>query len=173
MARELSLLDRIKYPDREDRRSVDPDVGRLAQSVLRNLERLGLAARVQVADTLRFAESCSASFDRILADVPCSGSGVARRHPDIKWLRRQSDIAGFAERQKDLLDALWRRLAPGGKLLYATCSVFPQENDAVVEQFAARHADARRATLADGSPAQWLPSAEHDGFFYAFIEKTA
>lgn len=152
--------------------AIDIDPSRAAR-LARNLERLGLAAHVQVADALRFAESCTASFDRILADVPCSGSGVARRHPDIKWLRRQSDIAGFAERQNDLLDALWRRLAPGGKLLYATCSVFPQENDAVVEQFAARHANATRATLPDGAPAQWLPSAEHDGFFYALIEKTA
>ena len=152
--------------------AVDIDAGR-AGRLSRNLERLGLKARVEVADVLRFAESRPASFDRILADVPCSGSGVARRHPDIKWLRRPSDLAGFARRQSELLEALWRLLVPGGKLLYATCSVFPQENDAVVEAFAARHFDAGRAGLADGGPAQWLPSAEHDGFYYALIEKIA
>jgi 16S rRNA (cytosine967-C5)-methyltransferase len=150
--------------------AVDIDAVRAARLV-RNLERLGLVAQVQVADVLRFAESCKIWFDRILADVPCSGSGVARRHPDIKWLRRQSDLAGFARRQSELLQALWRLLLPGGKLLYATCSVFPQENDAVVERFTAGHADARRAALGDGGPAQWLPSAEHDGFYYALIEK--
>jgi 16S rRNA (cytosine967-C5)-methyltransferase len=150
--------------------AIDVDAARAAR-VSGNLQRLGLAARVEVADVLQFAASSVPSFDRILADVPCSGSGVARRHPDIKWLRRESDLAGFAQSQASLLDALWRLLAPGGKLLYATCSVFPQENDAVIDAFIARSARARRGALADGGPAQWLPSAEHDGFYYALIEK--
>ena len=140
----------------------------------RNLARLGLAAEVRVADcTAPGAWSEGAAFDRILADVPCSASGVARRHPDIKWLRRATDIEAFAARQARILDALWRTLATGGKLLYVTCSVFPEENDAVIDAFAARTPDARRARLADGGPAQLLPCPEHDGFFFALLEKPA
>lgn len=140
----------------------------------RTLARLGLAANVRAAD-------CGAPetwwdgrpFDRILADVPCSASGVARRHPDIKWLRRSSDVAAFAARQARMLAALWRLLAPGGKLLYVTCSVFPEENEARVCEFLARTPLARRLDLAGGAPAQLLPGAEHDGFFFALLEKTA
>jgi 16S rRNA (cytosine967-C5)-methyltransferase len=110
-------------------------------------------------------------FDRILADVPCSASGVVRRHPDVKWLRRAEDVPAFAARQAAILDALWQVLRPGGKLLYVTCSVFPPENEAVVEVFVGRAPHARRLDLADGRPAQWLPSAEHDGFYYALIQK--
>ena len=114
-----------------------------------------------------------AAFDRVLADVPCTASGVARRHPDIKWLRRPADVAAFAARQARILDALWRVLAPGGKLLYVTCSVFPEENGAVIDAFAARTPGALRAALADGGPAQWLPAPEHDGFFFSLLEKPA
>ena len=89
----------------------------------------------------------------------------------MKWLRRASDIALFAERQRAILAALWRLLAPGGKLLYATCSVFPQENEELVAAFIAGEPMARRLALPDGSSAQWLPQAQHDGFFYALIEK--
>lgn len=148
---------------------IDPvRVARLAD----NLRRLGLSARVGVADAAQYGSSGMPSYDRILADAPCSGSGVVRRHPDIKWLRRKEDLASFAQRQGRLLDALWRRLVPGGKLLYVTCSVFPQENDAVIEAFIVRTATARRQALADGGAAQLLPSAEHDGFYYALIEKS-
>ena len=112
-------------------------------------------------------------FERILADVPCSASGVARRHPDMKWLRREADIAAFAARQSRILDSLWRTLAPGGKLLYVTCSVFTEENDAVVGAFVARTPGARRAILPDGAPAQLLPGPDHDGFFFALLEKPA
>ncbi len=137
-----------------------------------SLQRLGLQARVEVADAVEFASrNPQARFDRVLLDAPCSGSGVVRRHPDIKWLRRESDLAGFARRQASLLDALWRLVAPGGKLLYVTCSVFAQENDRVIDSFLAGGAGAKHAPLADGQPAQWLPDAEHDGFFYALIEK--
>jgi 16S rRNA (cytosine967-C5)-methyltransferase len=112
-------------------------------------------------------------FDRILADVPCSASGIARRRPDLKWLRRAQDLESFAARQAAILDALWQALRANGKLLYATCSVFPQENDGVISAFVARNAEARRLPLPDGGAAQWLPDAEHDGFYYALIEKAA
>jgi 16S rRNA (cytosine967-C5)-methyltransferase len=153
--------------------ALDIDSARCAD-VSRNLARLGLGAEVRTAD-------CSAPetwwdgepFDRILADVPCSASGIARRHPDIKWLRREADVAAFCAKQSGILDALWRTLAPGGKLLYVTCSVFPEENGAVIDAFAARTPEVRRARLPDGGPAQLLPEAEHDGFFYALLEKPA
>lgn len=153
--------------------ALDIDPARAAR-LTGNLRRLGLQARVEVADAVQFARSHAAErFDRVLVDAPCSGSGVVRRHPEIKWLRREGDLAGFAQRQNGLLDALWRLVAPGGKLLYVTCSVFAQENSAVSEAFVARSADARLARLADGEAAQWLPSDEHDGFYYALIEKQA
>ena len=153
--------------------ALDLDAARCAD-VVRNLERLGLAGEVRAADCSA-PESWwdGAAFDRVLADVPCTASGVARRHPDIKWLRRPADVAAFAARQARILDALWRVLAPGGKLLYVTCSVFPEENGAVIDAFAARTHGARRAALTDGGPAQWLPAPEHDGFFFSLLEKPA
>ena len=153
--------------------ALDADAAR-AGRITRNLERLGLAARVAIADCSQLAQWWDGvPFDRILADVPCSASGVARRHPDLKWLRRAQDIGAFAARQAALLDALWQALGAGGKLLYVTCSVFPQENESVVEAFVARAPGARRLPLADGRAAQWLPEAGHDGFYYALIEKRA
>jgi len=113
------------------------------------------------------------AFDRILADAPCSASGIVRRRPDVKWLRRASDIARFAHQQHTLLSALWRVLAPGGKLLYATCSIFLEENDAVVATFVESETAARQLPLPDGARAQWQPDHEHDGFYYALIEKRA
>ena len=107
-------------------------------AVVRHIERLGLRGEVRVADASQSEQWWDGrGFDRILADVPCTASGIVRRHPDVKWLRRASDVAAFAERQRAILAALWRVLAPGGKLLYATCSVFPQENENVVEEAAA------------------------------------
>ncbi|MGH8688722.1 MAG: 16S rRNA (cytosine(967)-C(5))-methyltransferase RsmB [Burkholderiales bacterium] len=136
------------------------------------LARLDLHATVRVADCTDLAAWWDGRpFERVLADVPCSGSGIARRHPDIKWLRRASDLGTFAARQSAILQALWRVLAPGGKLLYVTCSVFREENDAVLEAFCARASDARRLDLADGRPAQLLPCAEHDGFYFGLLEK--
>ena len=111
------------------------------------------------------------TFERILVDAPCSASGIVRRRPDIKWLRRARDLARFAQQQHTLVSALWRVLAPGGKLLYATCSVFPEENDAVVARLIESEGDARQLPLPDGARAQWLPNEEHDGFYYALIEK--
>ena len=117
--------------------------------------------------------SCGRPFERILADVPCSASGVVRRNPDIKWLRRSDDIPRFAAQQAEILEALWQTLAPGGKMLYATCSVFADENGAQIAAFAARHPDCRRLPIAGQLDCQYLPCAEHDGFFYALLEKTA
>ena len=136
------------------------------------LARLGLVAQVQAADcTAVDAWWDGRAFARVLADVPCTGSGVARRHPDIKWLRRAADVPAFARRQAAILDALWRVLAAGGKLLYVTCSVFPEENSAVVDAFCGRTPQARRRELPGGVPAQLLPGAGHDGFYFALVEK--
>jgi 16S rRNA (cytosine967-C5)-methyltransferase len=137
------------------------------------LMRLGLQAEVRVGDA-RNARNWwnGVAFDRILADVPCSASGVVRRHPDAKWLRRESDIAGFARQQAEILESLWRTLAPGGKMLYATCSVFAEENSSQVAAFVGRHADARcLPTGGVASELSLLPNADHDGFFYALLQK--
>ena len=157
--------------------ALDNDDGRLAR-VRANLERLGFAARVICGDVREPASWWDgAPFERILADLPCSASGVARRHPDIKWLRRESDIAQFAHSQGGMLDALWQTLASGGKLLYATCSVFREENSDQVARFLERHQDATRIILpaVDNDiqlPAgQLLPDERHDGFFYALLQK--
>ncbi len=146
-----------------------------APRIVENLERLGLAARVKVGDASQPASWWDGRpFERILADVPCSASGVVRRHPDIKWLRRAGDVAGFARTQAAILDALWPLLAPGGKMLYCTCSVFPQENAEQVRAFVARHPAARRLpTGGDATELQLLPAATHDGFYYALLEKTS
>jgi len=152
--------------------AIDCDAGR-SERIAANLERLGLRARLRVADAGDPGEWWDGRrFDRILLDPPCSASGVVRRHPDLKWLRRASDLAGFAREQARLLEVMWRVLAPDGKLLYATCSVFAEENAAVIEAFAARHADACRLTVPALDLGQLLPDAEHDGFFYALIEKS-
>ncbi|MDR3055392.1 MAG: 16S rRNA (cytosine(967)-C(5))-methyltransferase RsmB [Zoogloeaceae bacterium] len=141
----------------------DIDPARCLQ-IEQNLQRLGLSAHVLTGDAL----TARGAFDAILADVPCSASGIARRRPDIKWLRRAEDIARFAKTQGRMLTNLWRSLATGGRLLYATCSVFREENDEQIRKFLARQSDARL-----GAEEQWLPNAEHDGFYYALLEKTA
>jgi 16S rRNA (cytosine967-C5)-methyltransferase len=153
--------------------AVDKDAKRL-QLVQDNLDRLKLTAQLVVGDTTKPEMWWDGKpFQRILADVPCSASGVTRRHPDIKWLRRNRDIAGFAAHQLDILRALWRLLAQGGKLLYATCSVFQQENEQVVEVFLAYQPDARRMPidLPDEIGGQLLPNSQHDGFYYALLQK--
>jgi 16S rRNA (cytosine967-C5)-methyltransferase len=154
--------------------ALDVDAKRM-ERVAGNLRRLGLAAHLKVADCRDPAAWWDGRpFDRILADVPCSASGVVRRHPDIKWLRRESDIVGFAAQQAAILEALWQVLAPDGKLLYATCSVFAEENAARVGDFAARHDNCMAAPLAGHSSGiEILPRNEHDGFFYALLEKRA
>ena len=144
-----------------------------AQRISENLARLGLTAEVKASDCRKLdAWWDGRPFERILADVPCSASGVVRRNPDIKWLRRSDDIARFAAQQKEILEALWQVLAPGGKMLYATCSVFAEENGDQITAFAARHPDCRRLPIAGQLDCQYLPCAEHDGFFYSLLEKT-
>jgi len=153
--------------------AVDKDAKRL-QLVRENLRRLNLTAQLVVGDATRPEMWWDGKlFQRILADVPCSASGVARRHPDIKWLRRSRDIAGFAAQQNNILRALWRLLAQGGKLLYATCSVFQQENEQVVAAFLTHQPDAQRLpiTLPDDIEGQLLPNDQHDGFYYALLQK--
>lgn len=137
-----------------------------------NLERLGLQAQVKQADASRPDLWWDGKpFDAILADVPCSASGVVRRHPDIKWLRRSDDIPRFAREQRRIIDALWKTLAPGGRMLYVTCSLFDEENDEQIRHFLSRHADACRVPL-NGEPChRLLPCTEHDGFFYALLRK--
>ena len=164
--------------------ALDADAGR-AVRVSETLLRLGLPAAVGAGPATAgwrvAAADCRAlddwwdgqPFDRVLADVPCSASGVVRRHPDIKWLRRENDIARFARVQGEILDALWRVLAPGGKLLYATCSLFPQENGRQIAAFAARQEDCARLPIGEAPELQLLPTEEHDGFFYALLEKQA
>lgn len=154
--------------------AVDADVARLAR-VEENLNRLQRSATLIQGDAAQPETWWDGRpFDRILADVPCSASGVVRRNPDIKWLRRPDDIAQFAAQQVVMLEALWRLLAPGGTLLYATCSVFNEENDGQVRAFLARHAgDAERCPLPEPlSDGSLLPAAEHDGFFYALLRET-
>ncbi|HEY1181933.1 MAG TPA: 16S rRNA (cytosine(967)-C(5))-methyltransferase RsmB [Rhodocyclaceae bacterium] len=147
---------------------------RRAQRIDDNLQRLNLKATVKAADCADLdAWWDGQHFDRILADVPCSASGVVRRHPDIKWLRRAADIGAFATSQQRILDALWRTLAPDGKILYCTCSIFPQENGEQVAAFIGRHADAVRVDIDGKSELQLTPDPEQDGFYYALLQKSA
>lgn len=155
--------------------AVDKDEQRL-ERVKENLQRLKLEATLVCGDAAEPSGWWDGkAFERILADVPCSASGVVRRHPDIKWLRRSSDIESFARQQEQILDALWPLLARDGKLLYATCSIFARENQQVIEAFLSRHKDAHQITIAarDMNNGQLLPNDEHDGFFYALLQKNS
>ena len=145
-----------------------------ARRIEHNLTRLGLYAEVKVADCRDRAKWWDGRpFDRILADVPCSASGVVRRHPDIKWLRRATDIVQFAAQQAQILDALWHALAVGGTMLYVTCSVFDEENAGQIARFCVRHTDAQRLSIQGRPDFQLLPNGEHDGFYYALLRKQA
>ena len=114
-------------------------------------------------------------FDAILLDAPCSAAGINRRHPDVRWLRRESDIAQLAAEQARLLDALWPLLAPGGRLLYATCSLFKAEGEAQAEAFAQRTVMARHHSVPGftghllGLPDNEGFTVASDGFFYALF----
>lgn len=178
--------------------ALDSDPARLAR-VGENLQRLGLA---HDGVTLTCADAADPAawwdgepFDAILADVPCTASGVVRRHPDIRWLRREEDIARTAALQRRIVDALWRTLKPGGHLLYATCSIFPEEGERQAAAFDSRHADAVRlpapgqilplesphavagvsaqadAAFDEGGPAGRAALNVGDGFFYALFAK--
>ena len=154
--------------------------------VRENLERLGRTATLVAADVSKPQDWWDRKpFDRILIDAPCSSTGVIRRHPDIKILRRLTDIAALAGTQRAILEACFSMLAPGGRLIYATCSVLPAENQAVLAGFLENHRHNARgipATLAAQVPGaevtqngvQLLPGSEAgtDGFHYACVEKT-
>jgi 16S rRNA (cytosine967-C5)-methyltransferase len=145
------------------------------------LVRLGLTAEIVLDDASAPQQAWTAQpFDRILLDVPCSATGAIRRHPDIKWLRRDSDIATLCDVQDRILEASWPLLAPAGRLLYVTCSLLPEENQERIVAFLARHPDAREQpiTLPVGRACtvgrQLLPTpGAHDGFYYAALVKDA
>ena len=147
--------------------ALDIDAGRLKR-VADNLSRLGFqTASLAAADARDLASWYDGrQFDAVLADVPCTASGVVRRNPDIKWLRRPTDAAKTARQQEDLLDALWQTLTKNGRMLLATCSVFVEENTQQTQKFLSRHADAKLA-----SEHTLLPNKHQDGFYYALIEK--
>jgi 16S rRNA (cytosine967-C5)-methyltransferase len=149
--------------------ALDQDGQRL-QRVADNLQRLQLQAGLQQGDAASTAWWDGKPFDRILADVPCTASGIVRRHPDIRWLRRKGDAAQLAVMSAHILDSLWQMLAPGGKLLFVTCSVWPQESEGQAAAFAVRQQAPRLP-----APGQLLPVADehsdHDGLFYALFQK--
>ena len=156
--------------------ALDQSAERLVR-VEENLERLDLNARVVAADAADTASWWDGTpFDRILLDVPCSASGVIRRHPDIKLLRREEDVPALAGIQLGLLEKLWQTLKPGGRLVYATCSVFPQENHRIIQRFLRHQDDATLAMpaldwgLDTEAGRQLFPeTGSHDGFFYACL----
>lgn len=161
--------------------ALDIDASRL-ERVQQNLDRLQLTAQLTAADILSTGQWWDGQpFDRILCDVPCSATGVIRRHPDIKYLRQPDDIAKLAQLQLQILQTLWPLLKPGGILLYATCSIMPEENNDVLAQFCTQQHDCREVTAippaAVARPAtehgwQLLPQlGGHDGFYYARLQK--
>ena len=168
--------------------ALDSDAQRL-QRVQETLVRLGLPAPGAGQVALRAADARQPRswwdgrpFDAILLDAPCTASGIVRRHPDIRWLRRPDDIGALARVQAELLDALWPLLAPGGRLLYATCSLFRAEGQDQIDAFLQRlPAGAARVDpaspghllpLADNAPQEATPAPAHDGFYLALLHKT-
>ena len=174
------LLERAEL----DLLALDHDAARLAR-VDETLKRLHLHATTQVGDASHPDTWWNGQpFDAILLDAPCTASGIVRRHPDVRWLRRASDVPTLSALQAKMLDALWPLLKPGGRLLYCTCSVFKAEGQTQIDAFLQRHTDALRPT-APASPGHLLPLADNegaaqrphaaitgDGFFYALLHKT-
>jgi 16S rRNA (cytosine967-C5)-methyltransferase len=160
--------------------ALDVDAARLTR-VQDNLDRVGIAATLLAGDAARPDTWWDGRpFDAILLDAPCTASGIVRRHPDVRWLRRPNDVAALAATQARLLDALWPLLVPGGHLLYATCSVFRAEGSHQIDAFLQRTAGAEPRP----SPGHLLPLPENgrttvpgrpavtgDGFFYALLQK--
>ncbi|MFQ1019997.1 16S rRNA (cytosine(967)-C(5))-methyltransferase RsmB [Gilliamella sp. CG13] len=148
--------------------AVDVDASR-AKRINDNLTRLKQCAEVKVGDGLTPEKWCAGrQFDRILLDAPCSATGVIRRHPDIKWLRRDSDIAQLTELQHAILTNIWSYLKTGGTLVYATCSILPEENRLQIERFLHENSDAKL----QGEVKQFLPTDNGgDGFFYTVLTK--
>jgi 16S rRNA (cytosine967-C5)-methyltransferase len=166
--------------------AVDVDAERVAL-IRQNLERLGRRAQVEIADIREPGPALTGGrlFDRILVDAPCSSTGVIRRHPDIKLLRRSTDVAAFAATQDRILRSAFRLLAPGGRLVYSTCSLLPAENEAVVAGLLAADPSARVAPMPPAGELvpgavdkkigiQLIPGTQAgtDGFYYACVEKT-
>lgn len=158
--------------------ALDADAQRLLR-VQDNLKRLQQQATLKAADARQTATWWDGQpFDAILLDAPCSASGIVRRHPDVRWLRRPDDIGALAQVQAQLLDALWPLLAPGGRLVYATCSVFRAEGQAQLDAFLQRQPDAKSHAV-PGFTGHLLPLADNarqpepplDGFFYALLTK--
>ncbi|WP_158782197.1 16S rRNA (cytosine(967)-C(5))-methyltransferase RsmB [Pantoea sp. BAV 3049] len=154
--------------------AVDIDAQRLSR-ISENLQRLNMSAEVKLGDGTTPEKWCGdTQFDRILLDAPCSATGVIRRHPDIKWLRRDRDIAELAALQQQILEAIWPHLKPGGTLLYATCSILPEENHLQIAAFLQRHGDANLQETGNAvKPGlQVFPDPEGgDGFYYAKLVK--
>lgn len=157
--------------------ALDNDAKRL-ERVQSNLVRLNLHASLALGDAGTW--TADKPFDRILADVPCTASGIVRRHVDIKWLRRESDIVSFTQQQAVILANLWHLLSKGGKLLYVTCSIFAEENQQQIDHFLKCNTDATQLPfeLTDDrinniniQHGQLIPSNNHDGFFYALLQK--
>ena len=154
---------------------------RRCERIAQNLQRLGLHADIVVGDASKPRTWWDGQlYDGILLDAPCTASGIVRRHPDVRWLRRPTDIAQLASQQAYLLKTLWPLVRPGGRLLYCTCSVFKAEGELQAQTFLAHHTDA----LLMPSPGHLLPQSgageavfpdnllrEHDGFYYALLEK--
>ena len=151
------------------------------ERIQQNLDRLKVKAQIVAADAAQPADWWDGqSFDGILLDAPCTASGIGRRHPDVRWLRRESDVAQLAAIQAKLLKALWPLVKPGGRLLYCTCSVFRAEGESQIQTFVQHNTDAQILP----SPGHLTPSSatsetslrdnvmgEHDGFYYALLEK--
>jgi len=155
--------------------AIDIEAARL-ERVQENLQRLNLKAQVIAADAATPEKWWDGElFDRILLDAPCSGTGVIRRHPDIKWLRKSQDIAVLTDLQQDILKNIWSLLKPGGTLLYATCSILPEENSEQVQRFVNENADAEHSAITDKADDigwQILPNEDSmDGFYYAKLIK--
>ena len=157
--------------------ALDNDETRLNR-VESNLDRLGLVAQLITADAAKFKDD--RLYDRILADVPCTASGIVRRHVDIKWLRRERDITSFCAQQAAILANLWQFLAKGGKLLYVTCSVFNEENQQQINHFLQKNTDATQLPIElikqhekniQIEHGQLIPNQFHDGLFYALLQK--
>jgi len=164
-------------PELKQMVAVDFDEKRLLR-VKENLARLNLQATVIHGDASKPDDWWNGEqFDRILCDAPCSATGVIRRHPDIRWLRRDSDISELVSLQKNILNALWKKLKPGGVLLYATCSILPDENDLQINDFLKTTSDASLIPLSTQyneqvTPRQILPNEQKmDGFYYAKLQK--
>jgi len=160
--------------------ALDIDAKR-CERIDQNLQRLGLKAEIVVADAAQPKTWWDGQpFDAILLDAPCSASGIVRRHPDVRWLRRASDISQLAAIQKNLLKTLWPLLKPGGRMLYVTCSVFRQEGELQVKTFVEHNTDCTlHPCLGHLKPQNSLTPAalvdnlagDHDGFYYALLEK--